>query len=547
MKYWYCFLLSTLVCLSLQAQNEVNGDSLAADFRYLVKQLEATHPDPYTGFGGKVFFHKQAFLLENELRSRPHTLQQFWDKSMAFLASIQDGHTYLHSPSGEKQGEQRYVPLGLRCIPDGVVVQMLPAPEKALLGSTLLGINGKPMDELLAGTAKIYACENLYNRYSNFCRNVSAEHFLRQLLPDLGDKVCLNLRTPQGEEVALELSFHERAEAGEVEKASLPSWQGFPAGQLEYQFIDRQRQVMMFKLNSIMARDNFEYMYNNMPGDLYRQLDFYYRWVMNKEMPADTLQAIRELPSFSGTFAAMLKEMKRNRSEYLIIDLRDNSGGWTPIVLATLYQLYGDRYLQADMNTEYYRIVSPLYMNKLETTLEEYNKRHGTDYAFGDYTFGEDDEVQGEAPLDTLRSRFIDGCMSSVKDELRTQNGAALYTPKRVFVVTNERTFSAAFHYAFMLWKMGATVVGIPSSQAPNTFMEQTLFKLPYTGMEGSISNSMQIFLPGKDKRAKTFWPDVMMTYDEYKKYGFDGQAEIRFLLDKIILSSECSEGSLLP
>lgn len=250
-------------------------------------------------------------------------------------------------------------------------------------------------------------------------------------------------------------------------------------------------------------------------------------------MPVDTVQAIRELPSFSGTFAAMLKEMKKNRSEYLIIDLRDNSGGWTPIVLATLYQLYGDRYLQTDMDTEYYRIVSPLYMNKLETTLEDFNKQRGTHYAFGDYTFG-NGETDDAAPLDTLRWQFIEGCMSSVKEELRAQQGAAVYTPKEVFVVTNERTFSAAFHYAFMLWKMGATVVGVPSSQAPNTFMEQTLFKLPYTGLEGSISNSIQVFLPGKDKRAKTFWPDLMPTHEEYAKYGFDKQSEILFLLDRI-------------
>ena len=52
MKHFYFFLLSALVCLSLSAQSKVSGDSLAADFHYLVKQLEATHPDPYTGFGG---------------------------------------------------------------------------------------------------------------------------------------------------------------------------------------------------------------------------------------------------------------------------------------------------------------------------------------------------------------------------------------------------------------------------------------------------------------------------------------------------------------
>ena len=147
MKHLYSFLLSALVCLSLSAQNKVSGDSLAADFHYLVKQLEAAHPDPYTGFGGKVFFHKQAFDLENELRSQPHTLQEFWDKSMAFLSFIQDGHTYLFSLAPKQQQEQSYLPVGFRCIPDGLIVQSLPAAHQDLLGSLLIGINGKSMDE----------------------------------------------------------------------------------------------------------------------------------------------------------------------------------------------------------------------------------------------------------------------------------------------------------------------------------------------------------------------------------------------------------------
>ena len=342
MKHFYFFLLSALVCLSLSAQSKVSGDSLAADFHYLVKQLEATHPDPYTGFGGKVFFHKQAFDLENELRSKPHTLQEFWDKSMAFLSFIQDGHTYLFSLAPKQRQEQSYLPVGFRCIPDGLIVQSLPAAHQDLLGSLLTGINGKSMDELLVRTASLFACENLYNRYSVFCRNVARKQFMQQLLPDLEDTVCLNLRTPDGKEMTLEQHFMDNEDLRKAEKASLPSWEGCPEEQMAYRFIDKKKEVMMFKVNSIMARDNFEYMYKYMKGDLFRQMEFYYQNTLRKEMPADTLQAIHALPSFSGTFATMLKEMKKNRSEYLIIDLRGNSGGWTPIVLATLYQLYGD-------------------------------------------------------------------------------------------------------------------------------------------------------------------------------------------------------------
>lgn len=224
--------------------------------------------------------------------------------------------------------------------------------------------------------------------------------------------------------------------------------------------------------------------------------------------------------------------MKREKSSDLINDLRGNGGGWTPIALPTLYQLFGDKYLQTDMQTHYYRFISPLYLQKIGKTLEEFNRQTRYKYEYGDYTF--DDLPSEQVPLDTLRSQFIANCLSCVKEDLQSLEGKPLYTPKNLYVLTDEKTFSAAFHYAFFLWKMGATLVGVPSRQAPNTYMEQTPFELPHTRLKGSISNSIQIFLPEKDKRAKIFFPDRMLSYEDYKKYGFDQQSEIMFLLDYI-------------
>ena len=56
MKHIHLSFLLCLASLLASAQEPLNGDSLASDFRYLVKELTATHPDPYSGFGGKVFF-----------------------------------------------------------------------------------------------------------------------------------------------------------------------------------------------------------------------------------------------------------------------------------------------------------------------------------------------------------------------------------------------------------------------------------------------------------------------------------------------------------
>jgi hypothetical protein len=358
------------------------------------------------------------------------------------------------------------------------------------------------------------------------------EHFLRQLFPEMKDNLHLSLLTPDGKSRGLTLPLLSRQEVQNTPMQHNNSWKAYTDKQLAYQFIDNDKQIMLININNIMARDNFEYMQKQGLKDLYRQIGFYYRDILKQEMPADTLLAIRQLPSLSEVFAHMLKEMKKEASSTLIIDLRNNSGGWTPIVLPTLYQLFGDHFLQTDMDIEFYRIISPLYMQKLQTNLQDFNQAYGTDYAYGDYTFSTDEA--DTTNIEQRRTDFIKNCISSVPEELRKQQGKALYTPEHIYVITNERTFSAAFHYTFYLWKMGATLVGIPSGQAPNTYMEQTLFRLPYTGMQGSISNSIQICFPGKDRCAHTLYPDLMPTYQDYQRYNFDVQTEILYLLDKI-------------
>ena len=64
--------------------------------------------------------------------------------------------------------------------------------------------------------------------------------------------------------------------------------------------------------------------------------------------------------------------------------------------------------------------------------------------------------------------------------------------------------------------------------------MEITPFTLPHTKLNGSISNSLQLYLPMDDPRAKQLRPDWTLAYDDYKRYGFDEQAEVLYLLDKI-------------
>lgn len=63
------FLILLTACTHLHAQQTFCTDSLVQDFRYFVEQLEQTHPDPYTRFGGKALFHKAVETCEMQMRS----------------------------------------------------------------------------------------------------------------------------------------------------------------------------------------------------------------------------------------------------------------------------------------------------------------------------------------------------------------------------------------------------------------------------------------------------------------------------------------------
>lgn len=533
MKHFALFIFFYLASLQTNAQISLNRDSLVSDFKYLTEQLEATHPDPYSGFGGRVFFHKTAHRLIQSLWTNNYTQQDFADTISAFLSNLQDGHTYLSKHNNQKE-KPRYAPIRFKTIPDHIIVSSISTKHKELLGSRLDSINGVTLNDWLQRIASQVPCENLYGRYSELCWLADTQSFLRQFSTNYQDSVRYSLHTPDDETVSLTLPFVAEDSLRSIPKTLAPEWKQYPSGYLAYTFTDTTKRTMLFRASQIMARENFEYTLKQGWNSAYTQLKDFYHYTLKLEIPADTTKALAAIPSFSETFADMLKEMKKNKSANLIIDLRNNGGGWTPITLPTLLMLYGDRYLTTEMNSHFYRLISPLYLKKINMTLEQVNEANHSHYQLGDYTFEKEAEEADTASITVQRKRFIEDCMSNTRELLTRQNGKPLYQPQKIYVITDADTFSAAFHYTFYLWKMGATVVGVPSRQAPNTFMEQTPFQLPYSKLEGSISNCIQVFMPAQDPRAKTFYPDMMPTYKTYAKYNFDRHTEILYLLDKI-------------
>lgn len=536
-------VLTTMLAFN-SANAQIPTDSIVADFNEFVRLLEETHPDPYTNYGGKPFFRLEAMdtrfgLIEDSVTSSDELARRI----TKFLAPLEDGHTNIDmgfSSFFEEREPEMGAPIDFRPISDGVVINSITSEYKDLLGSRLIAIEGIPLKEICTNLAEYRTAENEIGRINLFCFiNGLSPNELRKAIPDMRqDSITFQLQTPEGKQMNLTLPLIDKYGSGSnIELSSVELTKPFPSqGNLSYLFVDDKKNTMYFRSSQIISRDALEIMINR-GMDVGQYLKRTYMQFNEDDMPNDVNKALAKIPSFSDEFGKMLHVMKKSKSKNLIIDLRGNSGGFTPITLPTLYQLWGDKYLEEAprFGIKFIQLFSPLYMKKMNITMEQLNAEM-QDYGFilGDYiATSEGDYSPGEI-TDEYRDRMIEEMTSSVKDKLMAQHGKPVYTPEHVYVLINPTTYSAAFHYAFFLWKMGATIVGLPSKQAPNTYMEATPFELPRTNLKGNISNSLQLFMPNDDPRAHQFTPDLMPTYEDYKHYNFDMNTELLFLLDYI-------------
>lgn len=519
-----------LVCLAVATiglggcRNGVPETSgLLEDYDFFFSQLEAAHPDPYTAFGGEKAFHRKVKSLRKSLvLSDSLDADVLQTRIAEFLVPLHDGHTYCGHPSYRMLDSTLYTPIALQPMSDGFFVWSSTDEYGDLLGARLESVGGLSVDELLQRLAVYTTAENVYGLYSAVEWQQLTNQALALALDDFdGRSVEMRFTTPSDTDTTVMVRLLPLDEARGSQYVSTPVDDRFPGGNLEYKWADREHGVMAFKSRTIVSRDCLAYMQESGM----EEYESTKSWAWG-DMPLDSI------PSMAGRFGAMLEEMKEAGAQHLIIDLRGNGGGWTPIVYATLYQLFGDEFLTKDLDVDFKTKVSELYLHKMNLTLDELNAQRGSDYRIGDFISIADNGL--EEIDEGTRNSIIDGYMCLDKDMLRAQEGAPLYRPEHIYVVTNPETFSAAFHYTYMLWKMGATIVGSPSGQAPNTFMEVTPFTLPHSGIECSVSNSIQRFFPDGDPHAHVLWPDWMPTWEEYRELGFDSRADLVYILKRI-------------
>jgi len=523
-----CALL-LVVTLQSKAQ-DLSREALLADYDYFIEQLESVHPDPYTDLGGKDSFDLKVRALRKRLSAMDSLDVGVLQREVTKLISpLHDGHTRIGYFQDSHLYEDRWLPVRFRQINGYIIIDMAAQEYRELFGARITSIEGVAIDEICRRAGELFMAENPSGIVNNAVEMLSNNNRMSMLGITLEENMAhLGLKLQDDRDTIVALPLYGEDYFRQLKDVVAPDRdERLRMRNMQYQEIDGK---MVFRLTAVESRDNLAFEKNN--GMDYEQ-EMKYAWATfyDEPCPEDADSAISRLPVISHEFGAMLRQMRDHHVKDLIIDLRDNGGGWTPILYATMYQLFGDVYLKRDMETVYASKLSLLYLQKQGLTLEQFNE-DGGNYKMGDFVYSRDGQGCSELN-DFIRDSIIHSYICADYSEIENLKGEAIYRPEHIYVVTNASTFSAAFHYTFMLWKMGATVVGIPSGQAPNTFMEVTPFYLPNSGLDCSVSNAFQQFLPANHPCAKTLWPSIMPTYEDYRKYGFNPDADILMIYEK--------------
>jgi hypothetical protein len=532
-------LILVLFCLAAvavadDAPTHLTQAQAAKDVRTFFMLLESTHPDPYSNLGGKIEFKRTAEKLVHDIPAEGISVSELTDRLGAFLAPLKDGHTRVRGGRSRWQDPTPRLAVEFGVATDGLLIESSDLPElKGTRGYMLMAVEGHPVAELLERMSAQVATENDYGGYVGLTMALRSYKLLQNLIPDLDRTrgVAYTLQDSSGNRVERHVSWESEHPEGPAKWSDKPpAWGGLDHSDqpFYYRFLD-DGHTAYFRVANMNPREVYDVMKGYQVGDPKESVQQYYK-AHHQEMPTDIDAAIRGVPSLLEPGTRMLEEMKAKNSPNLIIDLRDDGGGSTPVIVPFFYRMYGDAYFGRPDDAEFVQVKSQLYLEKYHSTVEEERKKDAN-FEVGEYEFTSGNEP-GTAE-EKRKKKFAEWNQRGIPwaRPLEELHGKPLYRPAKVIVLCSPGTFSAAFQAMFALHQMGAIVVGVPSAQSPNAFMEGTPFVLPESGIQGLISNGTQMYMP-KDPRANVFHPDFEATYAIVSKYDAGPDATLRYALD---------------
>lgn len=307
-----------------------------------------------------------------------------------------------------------------------------------------------------------------------------------------------------------------------------------------YQFMDQEKKTALLLIENMYTyRESFEMemviqesLRTGLAKSLYEQFN-------NAPPPTEINDLINGIPSATELCRELVEEMKINKTENLIIDLRRNQGGNAFISTIFFYFLHGKEELISFSNRKsiFIKKYSPLFWKQYwGWDIDDINKNQQISLTKNDYDFSYYPEA-GEHLTRSESIRMIEEeAMTSATfwEEYQSGRYSAYYRPKNIFILCSPLTNSSGYAFMYDHWAAGGKLVGIPSSQAGNACGAWVGFKLRNSRLGGGISHLYITHFRDNDEMGRTFHPDYELTYNQLNAFHFDPNAEILYALKLI-------------
>jgi hypothetical protein len=532
-------------------KRRISRDALIQDIRELSTVLENAHPDPYINGGGKLRYNRRLQKLIRDVPSSGMTEQEFFFYLQPFLAMIGDGHTSLVA---DKSSFDRQNPGGLPLFFEpttegDLYVKAVTGEEYShLIGCILVSVEEVSFKELVRRQSKLIGSENAYQLLGVLGKDGSLfyKHYLKQLIPEwrTDHRISVVLRNPSGEEETHSFSSSANVTYPLIERDTKFNLPETSNPFFSFHFIGsgraRDKNIALLRIENMMTyREAFEYWErsgSNLPwftNHCRRVFQIY----NDQEAPEDIGQAISGIPAVTEMFIELFQEMRSRRSQVLIVDLRNNSGGNDNMIPILLYFLVGfDSTVSLVMNNATVRKMSK-YLQEISAKgveLEKIPYSHLVPLTINDYDFSRDPSF---SPADLRQATVAELTwtfekMPSFHKEFKSGKFESYYKPERIVVLCSSQTFSSGFDLMTYLYRIGALIVGIPSGQAGNSFGDNRTFELAHSKLWISFSTKFFIAFPSDPKTGRLLMPHYPMTYEKLASYNFDRNAALLYALE---------------
>jgi hypothetical protein len=500
-------------------------DQLIEDTRQLSDILESAHPDPYINGGGRIAFHRRLHRVLNAIPEEGMTRDEFYRLVRPFIAGVGDAHTNFlggYDVDGRRPGG---IPLRLAVVQEFLVVSgVAQRSHEDLLGARLVSAEGVPLAELVGRQKQLRGIDNSYHALQALAeQSLYYKPYMQDLIPEWKDisRVRVELKRLNGSIAAMELP----------QATPQSSWIT-PKSRVELPVPGDSGFLYAF-LKAPVSQEEIAYVrFTHMGG--YRE---------TREGRDPILTKLTRPPSATDTFRSMVTEMKKRRTEKLILDVRGNHGGDSLIVDILIYFLYGKETLLKMQGfgtgeSGVFRYSRLFFADRPKQSLDAINADRVVPLVQGDYEFswsfvnGKPIARRSKTPEEPPGFQYL-RASPTFRPEFESGTYGGYYRPKRVMVLCDAGTLSAGFSVVVGFHYLGAILVGTPSAQAPNSFGAAAVWRLNHTGIQGMVPMIAATHFPDNPEKAHVLPVDCPLTYERLASYGFDPNSEYLLALEQ--------------